>query len=52
MYLRFIFSCRTLKSLRGIGDSLLNHENTPTGDGGKANMDTAWDERVKNQQTD
>lgn len=45
------FSHRTLERLRQIGDSLLNHENTPTGDRGSTNMDTVWEERsrVENQ---
>lgn len=45
------FSRRTVEILRQIGDSSLNHENTPTGDRGSTNMDTVWEGRirVKNQ---
>lgn len=40
------FSHRTLERLRQIGDSSLNHENTPTGDRESINMDTVWEETL------
>lgn len=43
----FFLKCRTPEGLRHIGDSSLNHDNTPAGERESTGMeDTVWDVRI------